>query len=153
MLTRTMKARKDVNDYRIIVIPYNDQWRLQTYSPVYTDWLVHTPKCKAKGTVYGGEENCLRIQLGHYCFNPMEPKFPDLVKTCKEMKRKMTFDHTFAWKRAGMFGWPLFLNPAWSTRSVFFTEHNYSRQAKLNYWDAEHGEFIKGIHPDIGYPW
>jgi len=154
MLIRTMKHnQQSVDDYKILVIPFGEQWRLQTYSPAYPDWLVHTPKCKAKGTAYGGEDNCLRIQLGHYCFNPIEPKLADLVDTCKELRRQMAFDQSFAWKRGGMLGWPLFLNPKWSTRSVFFAEHNLSRITKLNYWDAEQGEFVKGLHPDMGYPW
>jgi len=135
VIKNVLQDRNDTDGYKIIVLPYNDHWKLQTYNPVYTDWLVHTPKCDDKG-----EENCLRVQLVHYCLNPMEPKFQDLEQRCKDLKRKLAYSHSFAWMRGGMFGWFLYLNPKWSLARLFIEEW----QENLTHWDNKYGYFKQG---------
>jgi hypothetical protein len=139
-----MWMRSDLANWKIIEVPFNDQWKLQTYSPSHADWLVHTPNCRLQG-----DENCLRVQLAHYCLNPLGPKVPELSLRCKDLKRKLAYSHSFSWMRGGMFGWFLYLNPTWTIAKMFIEERN---QTDLIHWDQKDGLFKEGrvhIHP----PW
>jgi len=143
-IIHAMKDRNDTDKSRIMIVPFDDQYKVQTYNPVFIDWLVHTPNCRAKG-----DNNCRRVQLMHYCLNPFKPKFSNLLQRCKDLKRKLAFSHASAWMHGGMFGWFLYLNPTWSPARMFGADMNRSG---FTHWDQRHGTFEEG-QPHINPPW